>query len=115
MDQFDCVLPTRNGRKGYVFTSRGTLRLRNACHRESDAPLDPACKCYTCRSFSRGYLRHLFTSGEVLGATLVSLHNITFYQSLMRRMRAAIEAGEFEGWKQSFAAGGTEGPSEDQQ
>ena len=114
VDQFDCVLPTRNGRKGYVFTSRGTLRLRNARHRESDLPLDPACDCYTCRTVSRGYLRHLFMSGEVLGATLVSLHNITFYQSLMRRMRAAIDAGGFETWRESFLAGGVTGPSEDE-
>lgn len=114
VDQFDCVLPTRNGRKGYVFTSRGTLRMRNARHRESDAPLDSACDCYTCRRFSRGYLRHLFMSGEVLGATLVSLHNITFYQSLMRQMRAAIDAGEFETWRASFPAGGGSSPSEDE-
>jgi queuine tRNA-ribosyltransferase len=114
VDQFDCVLPTRNGRKGYVFTSRGTLRMRNARHRVAEAPLDPACGCHTCRNFSRGYLRHLFMSGEVLGATLVSLHNIHFYQSLMRQMRAAIDAGEFDTWKRSFAAGGASGPSEDE-
>ena len=114
VDQFDCVLPTRNGRKGYVFTSRGTLRMRNARHRASDTPLDPGCDCYTCRAVSRGYLRHLFMSGEVLGATLVSLHNIHFYQSLMRLMRAAIDAGEFETWKASFLAGGTVSPSEDE-
>jgi queuine tRNA-ribosyltransferase len=114
VDQFDCVLPTRNGRKGYVFTSQGTLRLRNARHRESDTPLDPACDCYTCRTVSRGYLRHLFISSEVLGATLVSLHNIQFYQSLMRRMRAAIDAGEFASWRASFLAGGAVSPSEDE-
>lgn len=113
VDQFDCVLPTRNGRNGYVFTSRGTLRMRNARHSASDAVLDPACDCYTCRNFSRGYLRHLFLSGEVLGATLVSLHNVYFYQSLMRQMRAAIEAGEFEAWKEPFAAGGVADPSEE--
>jgi queuine tRNA-ribosyltransferase len=89
--------------------------MRNACHRESDAPLDPACDCYTCCNFTRGYLRHLFMSAEVLGATLVSLHNIRFYQSLMQRMRAAIDAGEFEAWKASFMVGGVEDPSEDQQ
>jgi queuine tRNA-ribosyltransferase len=114
VDQFDCVLPTRNGRKGYVFTSQGTLRMRNARHRESGTPLDPACDCYTCRSVSRGYLRHLFSSGEVLGATLVSLHNIHFYQSLMRRMRTAIDAGEFESWRASFLAGGALSQSEDE-
>jgi len=113
VDQFDCVLPTRNGRKGYAFTSQGPLRLRNAGHRLSEAALDPACGCYTCRNFSRGYLRHLLMSGEVLGATLVSLHNIFFYQSLMRQMRAAIDAGEFEAWKESFTAAGAQGPRED--
>ena len=105
VDQFDCVLPTRNGRKGYVFTSRGVLRLRNARHRDSGRPLDPDCECYTCRKFSRGYLRHLLMSGEVLGATLVSLHNIYFYQSLMRQMRAAIAAGEFVAWCRTFESG----------
>ncbi len=114
VDQFDCVLPTRNGRKGYVFTSRGTLRMRNARHRVSEAPLDPACDCYTCRHFSRGYLRHLFMSGEVLGATLVSLHNVYFYQSLMRQMRAAIDAGEFETWRRSFVADRASSPNEDE-
>jgi queuine tRNA-ribosyltransferase len=114
VDQFDCVLPTRNGRKGYAFTSQGTLRMRNARHRASDLPLDPLCDCTTCRTVSRGYLRHLFTSGEVLGATLVSLHNIRFYQSLMRRMRAAIDAGEFETWKAAFLAAGAASSSEDE-
>jgi queuine tRNA-ribosyltransferase len=114
VDQFDCVLPTRNGRKGYVFTRRGVLRMRNARHRVSAAPLDPACGCYTCRHFSRGYLRHLFMSGEVLGATLVSLHNLHVYQSLMRQMRAAIDAGEFETWRRSFVADSASGPEEDE-
>ena len=102
IDQFDCVLPTRNGRKGYAFTSRGTLRLRNACHRLADEPLDPACACSTCRRFSRAYLRHLVMSEEVLGATLVSLHNVAFYQSLMRQMRDAIAAGTLPAWRRSF-------------
>lgn len=104
IDLFDCVLPTRNGRKGYLFTSRGVRRLRNASHRLSDEPPDPDCDCYTCRNFSCGYLRHLLRSGEVLGATLVSLHNISYYQELMRQMRAAIEAGSFEQWCRCFAA-----------
>jgi queuine tRNA-ribosyltransferase len=104
-DQFDCVLPTRNGRKGYAFTSHGIVRLRNARHRINGDPLDEACGCYTCRSFSRGYLRHLLMSGEVLGATLVSLHNVSFYQSLMGQMRAALDARDFEGWRRAFADG----------
>ncbi len=104
LDQFDCVLPTRNGRKGYAFTSQGPVRLRNAGHKLSSDPLDPRCDCYTCRTFCRGYLRHLFMSQEVLGGTLVSLHNITFYQSLMRQMRQAIAAGSFDAWYRWFAA-----------
>jgi len=116
IDQFDCVLPTRNGRKGYAFTSQGARRLRNACHTLSDEPLDPACDCYTCRNFSRGYLRHLFMSAEVLGGTLVSLHNIRFYQSLMRQMRDAIDAGTFAAWRRAFAAGlvGVEAETEEE-
>ena len=102
VDQFDCVLPTRNGRKGYAFTSVGPLRLRNAIHRLSNEPLDPACRCDTCRNFSRGYLRHLIMSGEVLGSTLVSAHNIHFYQDLMRQMRDRIAAGTFESWRATF-------------
>ncbi len=102
IDQFDCVLPTRNGRKGYAFTSQGPQRLRNACHKLDPAPLDPECDCCTCRAFSRAYLRHLILSGEVLGATLVSLHNIHFYQSLMRQMRAALADGTFPTWRQEF-------------
>ncbi|MCA9244007.1 MAG: tRNA guanosine(34) transglycosylase Tgt [Phycisphaerales bacterium] len=103
VDQFDCVLPTRNGRKGYAFTSRGTVRLRNAVHRESRDPLDPECDCYCCRNFSRGYLRHLLSAGESLGATLVSLHNTCFYQDLTRRMRDAISAGTFEALRAEVA------------
>jgi len=110
LDQFDCVLPTRNGRKGYAFTSRGVLRLRNARHRLADAPLDPDCACYACRGFSRGYLRHLFLDGEVLGGTLVSIHNVAFYQSLMARMRTAIQAGEFQRWRREFLSSPAAGP-----
>lgn len=104
IDQFDCVLPTRNGRKGYAFTSTGVIRLRNAVHRDAETPLDPNCSCYTCRSFSRAYLRHLFMSQEQLGGGLVSLHNLTFYQQLMDQVRAAIRAGTFASWKDAFLA-----------
>ncbi|MBL8879918.1 MAG: tRNA guanosine(34) transglycosylase Tgt [Phycisphaerales bacterium] len=105
MDQFDCVLPTRNGRKGYAFTSTGVVRLRNAEHRLSREPLDAACDCYCCRWFCRGYLRHLFQIGETLGGTLVSLHNIAFYQRLMSRMRTEIDRGSFAAWKLAFLNG----------
>ncbi len=105
VDQFDCVLPTRNGRKGYAFTSQGVVRLRNAVHRTDRSPLDPACDCYCCRRVSRGYLRHLFMTDEQLGPTLVSLHNVRFYQSLMRDMRQAIEQDAFADWRAAFQAG----------
>ncbi|NUQ50264.1 MAG: tRNA-guanine transglycosylase, partial [Phycisphaerae bacterium] len=105
IDQFDCVLPTRNGRKGYAFTSTGVVRLRNASHRLSTEPLDAACDCYACTRFTRGYLRHLFMSREALGGTLVSLHNLRFYQVLMARMRAAIVSGDFDAWRRRTLAG----------
>ncbi|MBK8914627.1 MAG: tRNA guanosine(34) transglycosylase Tgt [Phycisphaerales bacterium] len=95
VDQFDCVLPTRNGRKGYAFTWNGVLRLRNAAHRADLSPIDAACGCLCCRGFSRGYLRHLLSVGEVLGGTLISLHNLHFYQDFTRSMREAIECGQW--------------------
>jgi queuine tRNA-ribosyltransferase len=117
VDQFDCVLPTRNGRKGYAFTSAGPVRLHNAAHRLSRAPLDAACDCYCCRRFTRGYLRHLFMSGELLGGTLVSIHNIRFYQSLMATIRGQIAAGTFDAWRRGYvetpAGGGQPAGRED--
>jgi queuine tRNA-ribosyltransferase len=102
VDQFDCVLPTRNGRKGYAFTSGGVVRMKNAVHRTDEGPLDPNCDCECCAQYSRGYLRHLFQVEELLGPTLVSLHNIAFYQGLMRQMRGAIEAGQLDAWRREF-------------
>lgn len=93
IDMFDCVLPTRMGRTGWAFTSEGMLKIRNAVYREDDRPLDPACGCPACRGFSRAYLRHCFAVGEILGLSMLSLHNITYYMDLMRRIRAAIAAG----------------------
>lgn len=90
VDLFDCVMPTRNGRNATAFTSGGAVRLRNLAHRQDAAPLDPDCDCPVCRRFSRAYLRHLFMAGEMLGPILLSLHNIAFYQRLMRDLRAAI-------------------------
>ena len=95
VDMFDCVLPTRNARNGYLFTSRGVLKIRNAAHRDSDAPLDAACGCYTCRGFTRAYLHHLDRCGEILGSVLMTIHNLHYYQTLMRRLREAIEMGTF--------------------
>ena len=93
MDMFDCVIPTRHARDGQLFTSEGTLNIRNSRFTSDTAPLDPACECYTCRYYSRAYLRHLQQCNEILGARLATLHNLHFYQRLMARIRAAIEAG----------------------
>jgi queuine tRNA-ribosyltransferase len=91
IDMFDCVLPTRNGRNAFAFTSAGPLRLRNACHKRDSAPLQSDCLCYTCRYYSRAYLHHLFQAEEMLGPTLVSLHNVSFYCQVMAEARQAIQ------------------------
>jgi queuine tRNA-ribosyltransferase len=95
IDLFDCVLPTRSGRTGQAFTRAGTLNMRNARHAEDAGPLDPDCGCPACRDHSRAYLHHLFKADEMLGPILLTAHNLTYYQDLMREMRAAIEAGRF--------------------
>jgi len=93
IDLFDCVLPTRNARNGWLFTRHGDLKIRNARHRDDASPLDAECSCYTCRHFTRAYLHHLQKANEILGARLNTLHNLHYYQELMRTLRAAIEAG----------------------
>ncbi len=98
IDMFDCVLPTRNGRNGMVFTARGAVNLRNAVHKMDFAPIDPDCGCYTCRNFSRSYLRHLVSAGEILGLQLATIHNIHFFVSLMREARQAILTGRYASW-----------------
>jgi queuine tRNA-ribosyltransferase len=95
IDMFDCVMPTRNGRNALAFTSEGPIRLRNAKHRRDSAPVASDCACYCCRNYSRAYLHHLFAADEMLGPTLLSLHNITFYLKLMADARAAITEGRF--------------------
>ena len=95
VDMFDCVLPTRNARNGYLFTSHGTLKIRNAQHRHADEPVDPACDCYTCTNFSRGYLHHLDRCGEMLGPMLMTQHNLHYYHALVARLRGSIETGTF--------------------
>ena len=95
VDLFDCVVPTRNGRHGLLFTSQGILGLRNAVHAKSDEPIDPACACPACRNHSRGYLRHLIKTGESLASRFAALHNLTFYLDLLRRSREAIVEGRF--------------------
>jgi len=94
VDMFDCVTPTRHGRTHQAFTSRGRVNLRNERWRADPAPLDPECDCPTCTRFARAYLRHLAQTGEMLGAVLLTLHNLRFFQRLMERMRAAIRDGD---------------------
>ena len=102
VDMFDCVLPTRNARNGQLFTSEGPLNIKNAEYAEDDGPPDPLCGCYTCRHFSRAYLRHLFRAGEMTGGTLNTLHNLSFYLDTMSRIREAIAFGRFEDFRQRF-------------
>jgi queuine tRNA-ribosyltransferase len=91
IDLFDCVLPTRNGRNANAFTDDGLVKIRNACHKRDPAPLESGCPCYTCAHFSRAYLHHLFLAQEMLGPTLLSLHNVAYYCRLMAEARRAIE------------------------
>jgi queuine tRNA-ribosyltransferase len=105
IDMFDCVMPTRNARNGHLFTSQGVIKIRNAGHQSDTSPLDPQCTCYTCRNYSRAYLRHLDRCNEILGARLNSIHNLHYYLSLMTRMRAALEQGRFERFVVDFLAG----------
>jgi queuine tRNA-ribosyltransferase len=102
IDMFDCVLPTRNARNGQLLTRAGRLIIKNARYADDERPPDPSCGCYTCRTFSRAYLRHLFVSQEMTAATLNSLHNLYFYLDTMRRIREAIVFGTFEELRQEF-------------
>lgn len=105
IDLFDCVLPTRNARNGQLFTSEGRLNIKNARYAEDDRPPDPACGCYTCRTFSRAYLRHLFLAGEINAATLNTLHNLHFYLDTMSRIRESVSFGRFESFRVAFHQG----------
>ena len=102
IDMFDCVLPTRNARNGWLFTRFGDVKIRNARHRDDVRPLDESCPCYTCRNFSRGYLHHLQKVNEILGARLNTLHNLHYYQALMRELREAISAGALAAYAARF-------------
>ena len=104
VDMFDCVMPTRNGRNAHIFTSTGTLRLRNAGFREDIRPLDETCACYTCQHYSRAYLHHLDKCSEMLGAHLNTLHNLHYYQQLMQQIRAAIERQQMDSFVTEFYA-----------
>ena len=102
IDMFDCVMPTRNARNGQLFTSHGRINIKNARYAEDDRPLDEACACYTCRTHSRAYLRHLFMAGEMTAGALNTLHNLSFYLDTMRRIREAISFTAFEKFRQEF-------------
>jgi queuine tRNA-ribosyltransferase len=103
VDMFDCVMPTRNARNGWLFTRFGDLRLRNARFRDDTRPIDAHCGCYACRNFSRAYVHHLQRVDEILGARLATIHNLHYYLELMAGMREAIAAGRFEVWRRDFA------------
>jgi queuine tRNA-ribosyltransferase len=102
IDMFDCVLPTRNARNGWLFTRHGTVKIRNAVHATDTRPLDETCPCPTCRNFTRAYLHHLQRVNEILGARLNTLHNLFYYQQLMAEMRDAIAAGRLDDYVSSF-------------
>ena len=104
VDMFDCVLPTRSGRNGQAFTWDGPINIRNAKFAEDQAPLDASCACPVCTTWSRAYLHHLVRSGEMLGAMLMTQHNLHFYQALMQAMRDAIAAGTFTAFQRDFDA-----------
>jgi len=103
IDMFDCVLPTRNARNGYLFTSRGVLKIRNARYEHDTRPLDPDCDCPACRNYSRAYIKHLGRCNEILGARLMTMHNLRFYQNLMQGLRVSIEDGSLESFVSEFS------------
>jgi queuine tRNA-ribosyltransferase len=102
VDMFDCVLPTRNARNGSLFTKKGPLVIKNACHADDDRPIDKDCKCYTCTCFSRAYLRHLFMAGELLAYRLNTIHNVHYYMRFMEEIRGAIRKGCFAEYKSAY-------------
>jgi len=104
IDMFDCVMPTRHARNGHLFTSAGSINIRNAVHALDTGPIEEGCGCYTCRNYSRSYLRHLDKCSEILGSHLNTIHNLWFYQRLMAAMRVAIAAGGFAAWAAEFYA-----------
>lgn len=103
IDMFDCVMPTRNARNGWLFTRFGDVKIRNAKYRDDTRPLDPTCSCHTCKNFSLSYLHHLQRANEITGARLNTLHNLHFYLTIMAEMREAIASGTFQSWRADFA------------
>jgi queuine tRNA-ribosyltransferase len=104
VDLFDCVIPTRHARNGHLFTSGGVINIRNSAFAADLAPIDSSCDCYTCRNFSRAYLRHLDRCNEILGSRLNTIHNLHYYIGLMRALRQAIAAGRLAPWARDFLA-----------
>ncbi|MDC0981451.1 tRNA guanosine(34) transglycosylase Tgt [Candidatus Pseudothioglobus singularis] len=104
VDMFDCVMPSRNARNGYLFTSEGVVKIRNAKYKKDTGPLDPNCGCSTCQNYSRSYLHHLQKTNEILGSRLNTLHNLFYYQELMQSMRSAIQTNTFSTFRKSFLA-----------
>jgi queuine tRNA-ribosyltransferase len=111
VDLFDCVLPTRNARNGMAFTPLGPINIRNAVHARDPRPLDERCACEACGRFSRAYLRHLHQAGEILAHRMLTLHNVTFYQRLMKEARSAVERGDFDAFAQEFRSGYRDRPA----
>jgi queuine tRNA-ribosyltransferase len=101
---FDCVMPTRHARNAHLFTRSGVINIRNAMHQKDTGPIEAGCECYTCRHYSRAYLKHLDKCNEILGAHLNTVHNLFFYQRLMREIRAAIEADRLDAYAAEFYA-----------
>ena len=114
VDMFDCVMPTRNARNGTLFTSFGRLSVKVNALREDAGPPDPDCSCYTCRNFSRAYLRHLYTTGEMLGFRLCTIHNLSYYHQLVSGSREAILAGSFSDYREKVEEGWESGDDPDQ-
>jgi queuine tRNA-ribosyltransferase len=102
IDMFDCVMPTRNARNGWLFTRYGDLKLKNTQYKNDTDPIDSDCECYTCQNFSRAYLHHLFKIGEILGSRLNTIHNLFYYQKIVQEARLAIETGAFETYRKIF-------------
>jgi queuine tRNA-ribosyltransferase len=102
IDMFDCVMPTRNARNGWLFTRFGDIKIKNAKYKDDMTPLDSSCECYTCKNFSRAYLHHLFKIGEILGSRLNTIHNLHYYLTLMAEMRKAISLGKFNDFVTKF-------------
>ena len=105
IDMFDCVMPTRHARNGHLFTTTGVINIRNSAHQADLGPIDPLCACYTCRNYSRSYLRHLDRCNEILGSRLNTIHNLHFYLDLMRSIRSAIAAGRLMSWARTYLEG----------